>query len=154
MSDDTLTVLYDGACPLCRREIAHAQRLVASRGGAGLAFVDIADGSGACPWPAGTTQAQLLARFHVQRADGRLLDGAEAFAALWARLPGWRWLSRLAGLPGGLAVMEATYRGFLRLRPRLQRLAARWLPAPGPTTPPADPDLAATRTRPTPETRP
>lgn len=131
MTTETLTVLYDGGCPLCRREIAHARRLAAARGGAGLAFVDIAEGSTGCALPPGTTRAQLLARFHVRRADGQLLDGAAAFAAMWSRLPGWRWLARLARLPGGLAVMERSYRAFLRLRPRLQRLAARWELAPG-----------------------
>ena len=40
-SDDTLTVLYDGGCPLCRREIAHAQGLAQRQGDSGLCFVDI-----------------------------------------------------------------------------------------------------------------
>jgi demethoxyubiquinone hydroxylase (CLK1/Coq7/Cat5 family) len=124
-----LTVLYDGACPLCRREIGHAQRLAAGRGGAGIAFVDIA-GSG-CPLPDAPTQAQLLARFHVRRADGTWLDGAAAFAEMWSRLPGWRWLARIARGPGMLPLMEQAYRGFLRLRPALQQVAARWERTPG-----------------------
>lgn len=118
-----VTVLYDGACPLCRREIGHARRLADGRGGAGLAFIDVA-GDG-CPLPGAPDQAALLARFHVRLADGRWLSGAEAFAAMWARLPGWRWLAWLARRPGMLPVMERAYRGILRLRPALQRLAAR-----------------------------
>jgi predicted DCC family thiol-disulfide oxidoreductase YuxK len=118
-----LTVLYDGGCPLCRREIGHARRLAAGRGGAGLDFVDIA--AGACPLPDAPPQPALLARFHVRRADGRWLSGAEAFAAMWARLPGWRWLAWIARRPGMLQVLERAYAGFLRVRPALQRLAAR-----------------------------
>lgn len=68
-------------------------------------------------------RATLLARFHVQHPDGSRLDGAAAFVAMWARLPGWRWLARLARLPGGLTILEWAYRGFLRVRPRLQALA-------------------------------
>jgi 3-demethoxyubiquinol 3-hydroxylase len=124
MTPDRLIVLYDGACPLCRREIAHLQRLAAARGGAGLDFVDVADGR-ACPLPTDVSRQQLLARFHVQAADGRLLDGAAAFVAMWSRLPGWRWLARLASWPGALPLMEFSYRGFLRVRPALQRLALR-----------------------------
>ncbi len=125
--DDTLTVLYDGGCPLCRREIAHAQGLAQRQGDSGLCFVDIsADASRDA-----TERAALLARFHVQRGDGTRLDGAAAFVAMWQRLPGWRWLARLARLPGVLPALELGYRGFLRLRPALQALARRLEPTPG-----------------------
>lgn len=119
---EVLTVLYDGACPLCRREMAHLQGLAAKQQGSGLCFVDVsANDSERTP----DEQTRLLARFHVQGADGRLLDGAAAFVAMWARLPGWRWLARLARLPGVLPALECAYRGFLRVRPRLQALARR-----------------------------
>lgn len=124
---DTLTVLYDGGCPLCRREIAHMQGLAQRQGGAGLCFVDIS-GNAACN---AAERAALLARFHVQRDDGTRLDGAAAFVALWQRLPGWRWLARAAHWPGATPLLEAAYRGFLRLRPALQRMARRWEPTPG-----------------------
>lgn len=122
VNPEALTVLYDGGCPLCRREIAHLQGLASKQPNSGLCFVDVNASSDARP-PA--EQARLLARFHVQGADGRLLDGAAAFVAMWARLPGWRWLARLAGLPGMLTALEWAYCGFLRVRPRLQALARR-----------------------------
>jgi len=122
---DTLTVLYDGGCPLCRREISHVQGLAQARPDSALCFVDISAGADAGPTFA-ADRAALLARFHVQRADGSRLDGAAAFVAMWARLPGWRWLARLARLPGMLVLLEGAYRGFLRLRPSLQGLARRW----------------------------
>ncbi len=123
---ETLTVLYDGACPLCRREIAHVQGLAGRSGDAGLCFVDISSADA----PAfAADRERLLARFHVQRPDGSRLDGAAAFVAMWERLPGWRWLARMARLPGALTVLEWSYRGFLRLRPRMQALARRWEPS-------------------------
>jgi demethoxyubiquinone hydroxylase (CLK1/Coq7/Cat5 family) len=118
---EPLTVLYDGGCPLCRREIAHARGLAQQQGDDALCFVDIS-GTDACPMPE-SERAALLARFHVQRADGSRLSGAAAFVAMWRRLPGWRWLARIADLPGGLAAMELAYRGFLKVRPPMQALA-------------------------------
>jgi predicted DCC family thiol-disulfide oxidoreductase YuxK len=120
---ETLTVLYDGGCPLCRREIAHVQGLARYRPDSALCFVDVSDAG--CQVSA-SERAQLLARFHVQRADGSRLVGAEAFVAMWSRLPGWRWLARLSRLPGGLRALEWAYGGFLRVRPRLQSLARRF----------------------------
>lgn len=122
--DAALTVLYDGACPLCRREIALYRGLPASQP---LAFVDVSDAAVALP--SGADRAQLLARFHVRRADGTLADGARGFVALWAVLPGWRWLARLAALPGITPLMEAAYRAFLHLRPAMQRVAAAFEPS-------------------------
>ncbi len=123
-ADGALTVLYDGACPLCRREIALYRGLPASQP---LAFVDVSDTSSALP--TGTERGQLMARFHVQRPDGTLADGARGFVALWAVLPGWRWLARVAALPGVTPAMELAYRAFLRLRPQMQRVAAAFEPA-------------------------
>ena len=115
-----LTVLYDGACPLCRREIGLYRGL---RPNTPVCFADVSDA--ALPLPPGTTRAQLLARFHVRGRDGQLLSGAQAFLALWAALPGWRWLALAGRVPGAAWVMERTYRLFLRWRPTLQRWVSR-----------------------------
>ncbi|SFP67375.1 thiol-disulfide oxidoreductase DCC family protein [Sphingomonas rubra] len=113
-----LTVWHDGACPLCRREIGLMQRL--DRAGR-IAFVDATTGGGACP----IDRRDLLARFHA-REDGRMLVGAAAFAAMWREIPLLRPLGLAARNRVVLAVLEAGYGRFLRLRPMLQR-AARWL---------------------------
>jgi predicted DCC family thiol-disulfide oxidoreductase YuxK len=115
-----LTVLYDGACPLCRREIGVYRGLQSSTP---LCFADVSDV--AQTLPPGTTREQLLARFHVRDTDGRLRSGAQAFLALWAALPGWRWLARVGRVPGAAWAMERVYRLFLHVRPALQRWAAR-----------------------------
>ncbi|EIJ45135.1 hypothetical protein GWL_45750 [Herbaspirillum sp. GW103] len=120
---DELTVLYDGACPLCRREISLYQRGAQE---APLRFCDISRTDvSPTDLPAGFTRAQLLARFHVRRSDGVVFSGAEAFVQLWASLPGWRWLAGLARLPGMLWLMERSYRAFLQVRPAVRRLVVR-----------------------------
>lgn len=121
MSEPALTVLYDGACPLCRREIALYQGLQAD---APVCYADVSDA--ALALPPQTTRDQLMARFHVRHADGRMESGAAAFVALWARLPGWRALAWLARVPGVLWLMERAYRFFLRWRPAMQRRARAW----------------------------
>jgi len=119
-SGPALTVLYDGACPLCRREIGIYRGLQSSTP---VCFADVSDA--AQPVPPGSTREQLMARFHVRDTDGRLLSGAQAFLALWAALPGWRWLARVGRLPGAAWAMERAYLRFLRVRPALQRWASR-----------------------------
>ncbi len=135
-----LTVLYDGACPLCRREIGVYRGLQPLQPDAPVCFADVSDTS--LPLPPGTTREQLLARFHVRGRDGQLLSGAQAFLALWAALPGWRWLALAGRLPGAAWVMERGYRLFLRWRPMLQRWAFRFdqpgLDQPGLDQPPLE----------------
>jgi predicted DCC family thiol-disulfide oxidoreductase YuxK len=115
-----LTVLYDGACPLCRREIS------LYRGACGdvpLRFADVSDETIALP--PSLTRDTALARFHVRRADGQIVSGAHAFLALWSVLPRWRWLARIGRVPGVAWLLERAYRGFLVFRPSLQRWATR-----------------------------
>ncbi len=111
-----LTVWHDGGCPLCRKEIAFIRSL--DRSGA-VKFIDAADENAACP----IDRQVLLARFHALE-DGKMLSGAAAFAAMWRAVPMLRPLGLMARLPGVVPVLEALYRMFLRLRPRLQKLAA------------------------------
>jgi predicted DCC family thiol-disulfide oxidoreductase YuxK len=115
------TVFYDGSCALCSAEIALYRRQ--DQAGA-LQLVDVSHPSQALP--EGLSQPQAMARFHVLDAQGRLLSGAEAFVQVWASLPRWRWLAKLARVPGALWVMERGYRGFLPLRPWISKRLAAW----------------------------
>ena len=117
---DSLAVFYDGACPVCRREIGVYRDLTPVEP---VEFCDVSQQ--AVPLPAELTREQALARFHVRYADGRIESGARAFIALWERLPYWRWLARVGRLPGVAGVMEIAYRGFLRIRPMIQRWMAK-----------------------------
>lgn len=120
-SSAAVTVLYDGACPLCRREIGVYRGLDALQP---VAWCDVS--APQTVLPEGGNRETYMTRFHVQMADGELRSGAAAFVALWSVLPGWRWLGRIARLPGLLPILELTYRAFLKVRPRMQRVA-RWL---------------------------
>jgi len=106
------TVYYDGACPVCSREIAHYRT---RDGAARIAFVDVS-GEGHAATPDLPREA-ALARMHARLPDGTLVSGAAAFAALWGALPGWRWLGRFASLPGISHAAEGAYRLFLAARP-------------------------------------
>jgi predicted DCC family thiol-disulfide oxidoreductase YuxK len=114
-----VTVWYDGACPLCRREIA-AMRGLDRR--SRIDFIDVSSPEpAACP----VDRAELLARFHA-REDGQIYSGAAAFAAMWRAIPLLRPLGLLARTSFILWLLERAYRLFLRARPALQKLAARW----------------------------
>ncbi|MGY6636161.1 MAG: thiol-disulfide oxidoreductase DCC family protein [Erythrobacter sp.] len=114
MASPSLKVWYDGACPLCLREIALMRRL--DKRGA-INFVDVAEGADpSCP----IDQRALLARFHAEE-NGVIVSGAAAFAAMWRAIPVLRPLGLLARNALVLSALEATYLRFLKIRPRLQR---------------------------------
>jgi predicted DCC family thiol-disulfide oxidoreductase YuxK len=110
-------VWFDGACPLCQREIALMKRL--DKRGA-IDFVDVAEGADpSCP----IDRSELLARFHAEE-DGRVLSGAAAFAAMWRAIPRLRPLGLAARNRFLLGVLERLYVVFLKVRPQLQKLVS------------------------------
>ena len=118
-----VTVYFDGACPICRFEIGHYQRCSGSEN---LAFIDVA-AEDLPDLGQGLDRETALARFHVRRADGVLVSGAEGFALVWQTLPGWRLMGRLAQVAPVLWVLEAGYRAILPVRARLSALLRSFL---------------------------
>lgn len=110
---ETCTVYFDGACPVCRREIAHYRR---QRGSESIAWVDASSCDEAELGP-DLDRSVVLSRFHVRNADGTLASGTTAFVAIWRRLPASSWLAALASSRPVLALLEAAYPIFLRIRP-------------------------------------
>ena len=107
-------VWYDGACPLCMREIALMRRLDIRRS---IAFLDIAPADAVCP----LDRQLMLARFHASE-DGVILSGAAAFAAMWRAIPVLKPLGLIARNRFVLGLLERLYSRFLIIRPRLQKL--------------------------------
>ena len=110
-------IWYDGACPLCTREIALMRRLDWRRA---IEFHDVALPEAVCP----LDRQLLLARFHASE-DGVMLSGAAAFAAMWRAIPLLKPLGWAARNPVILRLLERLYTRFLRIRPRLQRSLSR-----------------------------
>ena len=109
-----VTVWYDGACPLCVREIAFMRRLDSRRA---IDFLDIAPADAVCP----LDRQLMLARFHASE-DGVILSGAAAFAAMWRAIPMLKPLGFIARNAVILGLLERLYNRFLIIRPRLQKL--------------------------------
>ena len=113
-----LRILYDGACPICSREIEHYRR----RDRAGrLLPVDIS-APGFDPAPYGLALPALMAELHVIDRRGTVYRGIEAFAAIWRAFPErpfYRLLAIVVAWPVVNPLARLGYRWFARLRPRL-----------------------------------
>jgi predicted DCC family thiol-disulfide oxidoreductase YuxK len=107
--NDISAVYYDGACPICSREIA----MYKSSGAIpDKAFQDIATG----PVPEDADRDALLARFHVRLNDGTLVSGARAFLALWRTQRVMRPVGIALDRQPFIWLLDLAYSGFLKLR--------------------------------------
>lgn len=114
-----LTVLYDGDCPLCAREIAFYRR---QAGAECIEWRDIGiSGDGQCP--SGIARGDAIARFHVVGPNGDVTIGGDAFCSIWSSLPAFRRLGYIARKPLCRWVLNGAYSVFLKLRPVLQMIA-------------------------------
>lgn len=111
------TLLYDGGCPLCLREVAilrrRDQRL--QPGAPRLAFVDI-DALDYNPAAhGGITYREAMGRIHGLRADGTVLRDVEVFREAY-RLVGLGWLYAPTAWPLLRPVVDGAYGLWARWR--------------------------------------
>jgi predicted DCC family thiol-disulfide oxidoreductase YuxK len=109
-----IEVFFDGACPLCRREVAMLKRW--DRHGRIIA-TDIA-APDFDPHPTGRTWDELMARIHGRLPNGDIIEGVEVFRRLYSAI-GLGWLVSVTRWPGIRSVMDLGYRIFARNRLRL-----------------------------------
>ena len=108
-----VTVLFDGDCPLCVREIDMLRR----RNHEGrLGLIDIADDDFRAS-DYGVDHATLMARIHAVLPDGTLIEGVEVFRRAYAAV-GLGWLLAPTAWPGLRRLADAAYRFFARNRLR------------------------------------
>jgi predicted DCC family thiol-disulfide oxidoreductase YuxK len=84
-------VFYDGGCPLCRREIAHYQRIDADDR---LDWIDISREPERVR-SYGLSVGRAMQRLHVLDAGGSWQTGVAGFVELWRHLPRYRYLASL-----------------------------------------------------------
>lgn len=109
-----LTVLFDGACPLCSREMGMIKRLDKKRR---LRFCDFA-GPAYDREAMGILLPELSAVLHAQWADGTVIKGVEVFRAIWQAV-GLGVLTRLSRLPIIDSLVVKGYGWFAKNRLRL-----------------------------------
>ncbi|MBC7281825.1 DUF393 domain-containing protein [Hoeflea sp.] len=109
-----LSVWYDGDCPVCRQEVALYSRI--DREGR-IDWIDIVALTEQ-QLPEGKSRADLLGRFHARQGDGPWQTGVDAFAAIWAKLPGLRRGAFLFRTPLIRQAAQLAYLGFLKWQRR------------------------------------
>ncbi|MEL7452651.1 MAG: DUF393 domain-containing protein [Pseudomonadota bacterium] len=118
ISNKKLTVYFDGSCPLCLKEIGFYRRQAGSEH---IAWQDVSDPTSG-DLPAGLSCEAAMARFHVKRQDGTVIDGGSAFVEIWKQLPAFKWLGIFGSLRISKWILNRAYNAFLPIRPYLQRL--------------------------------
>ncbi len=130
----TLTVCYNGACPVCRAEMEHYQR-IANRHFADKQTLPLG-------WNDINTAPELfrrhnidfdtaMRRLHAVDAHGNLIRGIDVFVAIWRVLPRYRCAAALVAFPLVRPLAWLLYEGVVAplvyrwSRRRWRRLQAR-----------------------------
>lgn len=112
-----LTILYDGGCPLCRREVTFLEQRDRLRHGdqPSLAFVDVDRADYNPALYQGITYRQAMGRIHGLEAGGAVLCDLAVFRRAYELIGlGWLYAPTLWPVLGFLA--EAAYGLWARLR--------------------------------------
>ena len=115
-----LTLLYDGGCPLCVREVTFLRRKDRNQS---IRFVDV-DAEDYCPdeW-SGISYRQAMARIHAIQADGTVLTDVAVFREAY-RLIGLGWLYAPTRWPLIGPVVDALYAVWARYRLKITNRAS------------------------------
>ena len=89
LSNEMITVFYDGSCPLCNWEITHLKRKDTQNR---IIFEDIQDESFEANYPDLNKQT-LDALLHVKTASGEWVTGLDATYLLWSSVGLGKWFS-------------------------------------------------------------
>lgn len=107
-------VYFDGACPLCMREVSMLRRLD-RRGRIRFTDISLPDFDARST---GHTWDELMAQIRGRLGDGTPIEGVEVFRRLYAAV-GFGPLVAITRLPGVRQLLDLAYAAFARNRLRL-----------------------------------
>lgn len=118
-SAQSITVYYDGGCPICQKEISHYQGLIKTRA---INWLDISKGCKELT-QLGITQKQALSSLHVSDNFGNVYTGVDSFIQIWLSLKRYQIIGRLASLPLIKQSLQVLYQliTFFRLKWRCRK---------------------------------
>lgn len=108
-----IRVFYDAACPGCVKDRAWYEKRVGQ--GEQIQWLDINSREQELK-SLDIDPVQALLELHVQDEQGRILRELPAYQLLLSRLPGYRWLAWLIGLPLIRPTLSWLYRKWVRRR--------------------------------------
>jgi predicted DCC family thiol-disulfide oxidoreductase YuxK len=111
-----MKVFYDGACPLCKREIGFFRKCKPVEN---VEWIDVSRLKTKFAHP-GLSQEQALQRFHVVTPEGQLLSGGAAFSRLWCSIRAFRYFGLVFHLSPFAWMLDPIYDQFLKIRPWMQ----------------------------------
>ncbi len=112
---EKVTVFYDGACPVCLKEMAWYKRYSCNDE---IIWFDITNKQEELR-KLGIEPIAALLELHVLNPDGVVTTGVDAFILLWQRAPRFKLLARFCSLPLIKPLLRHGYGYFTRKR--LQR---------------------------------
>jgi predicted DCC family thiol-disulfide oxidoreductase YuxK len=106
------TMFYDGACPLCQREVAHYQKLDQQNN---INWVDISTSTDLLK-KHGIEYSDAMSRLHALDSQGNKRSGVDAFVVIWSALPYYRWLATIVKKLHITPLLEMAYQRFAKWR--------------------------------------
>ena len=98
------TVLFNGDCKICNKEICVYQTYGAGKG----LPIDFKDINSVALAPFGLTRNETARQLHVIK-NYELFKGVKAFVVLWNEMPRYRFLAKIFSLPGVADVAQFIY---------------------------------------------
>jgi predicted DCC family thiol-disulfide oxidoreductase YuxK len=124
-------VFFDGACPLCSKEVKLYKKLAANdkhRGkynDADIEWIDISKSKTELK-EEGIKYADAMQLMHVKDASGIHQVGIDAVLTVWDQIPYYRKLSKvLKGIPALYPLLDKAYQFTARYRMRLTKGAVK-----------------------------
>ncbi len=112
------TLVYDADCPRCRASALWLLRRALAGGAKTLEILPCRSPARRARFPA-ISEPACLTTMQLVLPDGRVLAGTDAVPEILARIPRWRWVTGLLGLPGARPLARRAYAWIAGNRMRL-----------------------------------
>jgi len=115
MSDNTpINVFYDAVCPGCRKDRHRFERW-AGRHGHSIVWCDVTEHQQLLR-DKGVSPEAALRSLHIEKVDGTVIEGIDAYRMLIARIPFLAPIAWLIGLPGIKSALRWYYDRWVKQR--------------------------------------